>query len=477
MAGCLLRYSDYRESRLPWLGPIPSHWEIRRNGRIFAQRSETGFADLPILEVSLRTGVRVRDFGNSLRKQAMSDRSKYKRAAAGDITYNMMRLWQGAVGVAPVDGLVSPAYVVARPYSDVDARYFAYLFRTDSYKNLVNQYSRGIVVDRNRLYWDEFKQMPSVFPPPDEQRRIADFLDRHGRYVQKLIRNKRRVVELLNEQKQSIIDQAVTRGLNPNARLKPSGVEWLGEVPEHWNVLPIKQVAEVRLSGVDKLTIDGEVAVRLCNYTHVYNRDLITDDIDFMHATATRSEILALSLRKGDVLITKDSEMWDDIAVPALVNQDLEDVLCGYHLALIRPRLSQVDGEYLYRCFLSPTLVQQFNVAATGITRYGISKDAIKSAIVPLPPLREQRQICQRIHSELAPIDASMDRTRREIDLIREYRARLIADAVTGQLDVRGVALPSVEGLEDSSELDREDGGEDAEDGMGEQAESDDADE
>ena len=116
------RYPSYRDSGLPWLGKIPEHWDVRRNGRLFAERVETGFEELPILEVSLRTGVRVRDMENGARKQQMADRSKYKRAAKGDVAYNMMRMWQGAVGVAPVDGLISPAYVVARPFPEVDFR-------------------------------------------------------------------------------------------------------------------------------------------------------------------------------------------------------------------------------------------------------------------------------------------------------------------------------------------------------------------
>src|SRR5690348_70660 len=143
----LRSYAEYKDSTVPWLGEIPNHWEVRRNGRLFSQRNETGFADLPILEVSLRTGVRVRPEDGSGRKQMMSDRAKYKRAARGDVAYNIMRMWQGAVGVAPVDGLISPAYVVARPLPDVEPRYFSYLFRTDAYMGEVDGYSRGIVKD------------------------------------------------------------------------------------------------------------------------------------------------------------------------------------------------------------------------------------------------------------------------------------------------------------------------------------------
>jgi len=189
MIADLKPYPEYRESGLPWLGPIPAHWEVQRNGRLFSQRNETGFADLPILEVSLKTGVRVRDFGDGKRKQIMADHAKYKRAARADIAYNMMRLWQGAVGVAPVDGLVSPAYVVARPNSGIDSHYCAYLFRTDAYMREVNKYSHGIVSDRNRLYWDEFKQMPSVFPPYEEQRAITRYLNHRTLVIRRLIQN------------------------------------------------------------------------------------------------------------------------------------------------------------------------------------------------------------------------------------------------------------------------------------------------
>ena len=150
-----------------------------------------------------------------------------------------MRLWQGAVGVAPVDGLVSPAYVVARPKDGVDSRYYAYLFRTDVYKNEVNKYSRGIVTDRNRLYWDEFKQMPSLFPPPEEQRLIADFLDHHGRQAQRFMGNKRQVIDLLSRQKRVTIDRAISRGLNSDGACYPSQVP-CHSIPKHWIVRRLK---------------------------------------------------------------------------------------------------------------------------------------------------------------------------------------------------------------------------------------------
>ena len=149
----------YKDSGVEWLPEVPTHWSMRRNVRLFTERHETGFGDLPVLEVSLRTGVQIRDLEDGGRKQQMTDRDKYKRAAKGDLAYNMMRLWQGAIGVVPTDGLVSPAYVVARPLDAAEAVYYDHLFRTNSYKQQVNRNSRGIVSDRNRLYWDGFKRM------------------------------------------------------------------------------------------------------------------------------------------------------------------------------------------------------------------------------------------------------------------------------------------------------------------------------
>ena len=199
-----------KPSGVEWLGDVPEHWEIRRNGRLFAQRNETGFPKLPILEVSLKTGVRVRDFASSDRKQVMSDREKYKRAAAGDIAYNMMRMWQGAVGIAPVDGLVSPAYVVARALPGVEPRYFAHLFRIPAYMEEVDKYSRGIVKDRNRLYWEDFKQIPSCYPPFPEQVAIAEAIAELAVGIDAVVAQVRRQISFVREYRTRLIADTVT---------------------------------------------------------------------------------------------------------------------------------------------------------------------------------------------------------------------------------------------------------------------------
>jgi type I restriction enzyme S subunit len=201
---------SFQPSGVSWFGEMPTHWEMRRNGRLFAERNETGYADLPILEVSLRTGVQVRDLSNIARKQIMSDRDKYKRARKGDIAYNMMRMWQGAVGVAPQDGLVSPAYVVAAPLEGVDTRYYANLFRTPAYMGEVNACSRGIVKDRNRLYWEDFKQISSPYPPPEEQLSIAGFIETYSGSIGNVIAKVNHEVKSLLEYRTRLIADVVS---------------------------------------------------------------------------------------------------------------------------------------------------------------------------------------------------------------------------------------------------------------------------
>jgi type I restriction enzyme S subunit len=432
-------YPEYRDSGLPWLGAIPAHWDVRRNGRLFAQRNETGFEDLPILEVSLNTGVRIRDLDNAKRKQMMSDRAKYKRAVKGDIAYNMMRLWQGAVGPAPVDGLVSPAYVVARPFEEVDSRYYAYLFRTDAYMNEVNKYSRGIVTDRNRLYWDEFKQMPSSFPPTGEQRAIATFLDHHSQAGRRFIRNRRRLIEFLNEQKQAIIDRTITRGLAIGVLPKSSCVAWLGDVPDHWEVVSLRYLATKFGSGV---TPRGGAAVYLEEGVPLLRSQNVHFDGLRLNGVAKISpemhtQLSATHIRPSDVLLNiTGASIGRVCAVPS----DFVEGNVNQHVCIIRPRTDRIRPDYLAAYLSTAFMQREIYIEQNGASREGLALNAIRAFRVLLPPLSEQGRIMQSIQEQTRILVSANQRAELEIALIHEYRTRLIADVVTGKVDVRHLA-------------------------------------
>lgn len=462
-------YPAYRDSGLPWLGHVPKHWEVRRNGRLFAERNQTGFGNLPILEVSLRTGVRVRDMQNGARKQQMTDRSKYKRAAKGDIAYNMMRMWQGAVGVAPEDGLISPAYVVASPFADVEPRYFTYLFRTSAYMREVNKFSRGIVSDRNRLYWDEFKQMPSAFPPTEEQTRIANYLDSHGRLTARLIRNKRRLSGLLNEQKQAIVNQAVTRGLDPNAPMKPTGIGWMPEVPAHWEVKPLKHWLRERARALsDKTSPEYEFDYLDISCVGTGFLTAKPERMKFEDAPSRARQIV----QKGDTIL---STVRTYLKAVYFIDADWPDLIASTGFAVLRP-VERVEPRLLGYVLQSSTFIERVIRASIGVAYPAISEARLGTLHVAFAPdMAEQKAILNHIAAETAAFDKAIEKAQSEIVLIREYRERLITDVVTGKLDVRGVEITAhpdeplgddLEEIEEELDTDAEDSleGADAED-------------
>ncbi len=212
---------------------------------------------------------------------------------------------------------------------------------------------------------------------------------------------------------------------------KPSGVDWLGDIPEHWGVKRLKFVARVQSSNVDKKSFADEIPVRLCNYVDVYKHEFIDDSISFMNATATEAEIEKFILNEDDVLITKDSETPDDIANPALVVKDFKSVICGYHLAQIKPDKIELSGKYLFRLFQSPKFNSYFEVSANGITRFGLPLDSITDVLVSLPPLDEQSAIGDYLNEKTAQIDSLIKNKLRLIELLKEEHAAIINQAVT----------------------------------------------
>lgn len=424
MSDKLKPYPKYKDSGVPWLGQIPEHWDVRRNGRLFAQRNETGFGELPILEVSLRTGVRVRDMDNQKRKQVMSDAEKYKRAAKGDIAYNMMRMWQGALGTAPVDGLVSPAYVVARPFEETNPNYYSYLFRTEAYKAEVDGYSRGIVKDRNRLYWNDFKCMPSCFPPPEEQAAIVRFLDANAVLVRQFIRNRRRLIYALTEQKQAIINRAVTHGLNPNVRMKPSGVDWLQDIPEHWEIVRngrlFAQRNETDFAELPILEVSLNTGVSVRDMSNTKRKQVMSDREKYKKAD------------RGDLAYNM-MRLWQGAVGTVPVNG-----LVSPAYVVARP-FKNTNTKFYAFLFRTNDYMAEIDGYSRGIVkdRNRLYWEDFKRMTSVFPPRCEQDQIAEMIEQFESDFRIAIGTIDREIALMMEYRDRLIACVSAGALDVR----------------------------------------
>ena len=225
--------------------------------------------------------------------------------------------------------------------------------------------------------------------------------------------------------------------LGPYPAYRDSGVRWLGKVPEHWEVRRVATVGDLRVSNVDKHVREGEFPIRLCNYMDVYHNERIGSDLPFMAGTATEREIRRFRLAVGDVLVTKDSEDWSDIGVPALVEYAADDLVCGYHLAMLRPHGAFLDGEYLFQALRDSHVAWQFQVAAAGVTRYGLSQNAIRSMRIPLPALSEQTAIARFLEAADRRIRRYIHAKERLVELLEERKRALIHEAVTGRIDVR----------------------------------------
>ncbi|AHF82567.1 restriction endonuclease [Rhizobium leguminosarum bv. trifolii WSM1689] len=223
-----------------------------------------------------------------------------------------------------------------------------------------------------------------------------------------------------------------------------SGVDaWQSEIPPDWTVRPLRSVADYAVSNVDKILTDEELPVRLCNYTDVYNNEKIHLGMEFMAGTATKAEISKFRLLADDVVITKDSEAWDDIGIPAHVTETADDFVCGYHLAMIRPNPEKLDGAFLFRCLQSKTLRIQLELSANGITRFGIPKNAIGSLALPVPPKPIQQAIARMLDRETAEIDALIAGKQKLLDLMAEKRRAIVAEAVMRGLDPSAPLRPS----------------------------------
>ena len=435
MIAGLKPYAEYRDSGLPWLGQVPAHWRVVRNGSLFAQRSQTGFAELPILEVSLKTGVQVRSFGAAKRKQIMSDLSKYKRAAQGDLAYNTMRMWQGALGVCPVEGLVSPAYVVARPYPGAMASYYAALFRTADYMAEIDSASRGIVKDRNRLYWDQFKQMQSPCPPIEEQAAITRFLGWASGRMERAIRAKRKVIALLTEQKQAVIHRAVTGGLYPDGPFRACSIQTLKIVPEHWQEWPFVRCTIERADYRGATPEKVESGIFLVTAKNVRKGWIDYDASKEYVRPSDYSKIMRRGLPKnGDVLLTMEAPLGH----VALI--DREDIALAQRVVRFRLHPDRLLPRFALLCLNSSYFQDQLHMRATGSTAQGIKASKLPQLLVVCPPVQEQDQIVDRVHLECAPLNRFVSHLEHEIELLHEYRARLIAEVVVGRLDVRDAA-------------------------------------
>ena len=414
------KYSKYKDSGVKWIGDVPAHWEVKKLRNLISIISVKNHPNETLLSVVREQGVIVRDLdADDNHNYIPEDLSGYKLIKEGQFVINKMKAWQGSYAVSSYRGIVSPAYYTC----DLRLAYKSYFnlaIRSSAYVPFFTQYSKGIRVGQWDLSPIGLKEIPFFLPPLAEQRAIVSYLDGKVGQIDTYIAKQTQQIELLKELKQAVIANAVTKGIgtNPNTKRKQSGVNWLGEIPEHWEVSKLRKHFIPRIQKVsDKdfaplsVTKDGILPQldTACKTDNGENRKLV---------------------RKGDYVVNSRSDRKGSGGISPFDGS----------VSLINIVIYPIDGEqeyyhYLFRC---NNFVEEFYRNGRGIvadlwtTRY----QEMKNIEIPIPPLSEQRAIVSYIEAQTANINKLIDAYQQQVERIKEYKQRLISDAVTGKINV-----------------------------------------
>jgi type I restriction enzyme S subunit len=419
-------YPSYKPSGVPWLGDVPNGWQMRSFGSLAVPRNERNRTDLPLLSVLREKGVVLR---SSLAEEENhnfipDDLSNYRVVRKGDLAINKMKAWQGSLGISLYDGLVSPAYYVYA-FDASNLQYAHRLLRSRPYIAFYNQASDGVRIGQWDLSKDRLRRIPVLLPPPDDQSAVVRYLEYMDRRIRKYILVKQKLIKLLEEQKQAIIRKAVTRGIDPNVKLKPSGVPWLGDVPEHWDVRRLKWVTRLQ-RGYD-LPADRRVPGP---FPVVSSGGFID--------THSESKCLGPGVVMGrygstDAVFYVEQDFWP------------------HNTALF---VTHFQGNMPRWCYyLLRTITKADHAGKSAVP--GVDRKDLFQIVVAVPPIEEQVEIVRSIEMGSLGLNNAISTAQREIALLREYRTRLVADVVTGKLDVREAAagLPEEAGETESHDV------------------------
>ncbi|MCW5319591.1 restriction endonuclease subunit S [Nostoc sp. KVJ3] len=343
----------------------------------------------------------------------------------GDVIVNKLLAWMGAIGVSEYDGVTSPAYDILRASKPVDSKFYHYLFRNQICTSKLKQHSKGIMEMRLRLYFDEFGNIKIPYPPFEEQQRIVAFIDRTTAEIDEAIAKKQRLIELLQEQKAILINQAVTKGLNPKAPMRDSGVEWIGEIPEHWEVRRAKYI----FKEVDERSKTGtEELLSVSHITGVTPRSEKNVNM-FMAEDYSGSKLC----QKDDIVI---NIMWAWMG--ALGVSTITGIVSPSYGVFRQLKAGIFNSWYLEHLLRSTEYVAEYNRRSTGLhsSRLRLYADMFLSMEITLPPKEEQDKIEIVTNERVADIDKAINAIEREIISLEELRSIIILQAVTGKIKV-----------------------------------------
>ena len=412
------RYESYKDSSVKWLGEIPGHWEVIRLKALLIERIEknNNKENLIILSLLKDKGIIPYDEKGAIGNNSKEDLSQYKIARKGDLVINSMNVIIGSVGITQYDGYISPAYYSFKPRGIINLIYYYYLMTLRSVQQSIRCYSKGIMEIRLRITSNDFLFMPFPFPPKSEQTAIANYLDSVTSKIDKAISQQQKMIDLLNERKQIIIQNAVTKGLDPNAKMKDSGVEWIGEIPENWEVRRIKNSCKI----INKKSTDNLPYIELDNIESKSGK--------LLSYSNNRPDSICNHFDKGDILFCKLRPYLAKCIITGVEGK------CSSELLVLRHFLG--DQKYFQYLLLSPKLIDLINESTYGAKMPRANWSYIGNCIIPIPSLEEQKSIINYLDSFTSYIDSSISQCNKMISLLQERKQIIINDSVIGKIKV-----------------------------------------
>lgn len=431
----MARYIEYIPSIYSWLGDIPSHWEeksIRQITKVSSERLEN--RNLPLLSVYREYGVILKKSRDDNHNVESSDLSNYKVVYEDNLVLNKMKMWQGSLGVSKYNGIVSPAYIVCKIVDEsLNVRFLHFLLRTAKYKTYYNQYSYGIRVGQWDMHYEDLKNMKVYIPPRTEQEQIVRFLDWKVSEINKLIGIKQKKISRLTELQKAVINETVTHGLNKNAPMKFSGVEWIGNIPSHWQINKLKRVTTVRN---EKGIYEPNITNRYIGLENVksYSNDIIVTLSEYDKSVQS-------ICCKGDLMFSKLRPYLAKVIIAPY------DSFCTGEMLII----SSFDGDmrFLRYLMLHESFINSVDSSTYGAKMPRANPNYILNMQLPIPQIDEQREIANYIDEKTLKIDNIVKKQLQIIAELQELKSSLISDVVTGKIDVRNVEIPEYEHIDD----------------------------
>lgn len=429
------KYSKYKNSQIQWINKIPLHWKLSKVKHHFIIKNKKANEKKPTILSLARDGIKIRDISTG-EGQIAESYYNYNSVDPGDLLLNPMDLYSGDnCNISKVKGVISPAYINLKNKKKIESSYYNYYFKLQYWFMTFFSFGKG-VSEENRWTLNTETILNYIIPVPpfEEQKQIANYLDNKTSKIDQLIIKNKKLIDLLEEKRTSLINQVVTKGLNPNVKMKDSGIEWIGQIPEHWKLSRLKfNISKKAQYGANKEPEknDEKLDVRYIRITDIDDNGFLKDSKVYL----SKEDAKEFLLNENDILFARSGAT---VGKAYLHKNNLEKCCFAGYLIRYVPSKT-LNSKFLLYFTLSKCYWSWIHYVSTQATIENVSADKYNELILPIPPLIEQENINEYLDNQTKNIDKTIEKVEKEIELLEEYKKSLIYNVVTGKVDIRGV--------------------------------------